>query len=87
MLKMPCPKCRRGQLRQHVNVFVECSVGNTSLNKKGIKSPDVKIMGVGWDTAMWFCTNAKCGYMNRLGAPAPKKKRRRHKECTCERCQ
>jgi hypothetical protein len=73
MIKIPCPKCRKsrrknpGELRQHVNVFVECSVGNRSLNKNGIRSKDVKILGAGWDTAVWFCTNNNCGNIVRLG--------------------
>lgn len=62
---MRCPRCKKAQLRQHVNVFVECSVSNRNLNKKGIRSPDVKIMGAGWPTAMWFCPRAMCGYMLR----------------------
>jgi hypothetical protein len=48
-----------------VNVFVECSVTNRRLNKSGIRSADVKIDGVGWDTALWFC--GKCGWMSKLG--------------------
>lgn len=66
MARVPCPKCKKGQLRQHVNVFVECAVGNTSLNKKGLRSKDVKIWGAGWDRATWFCPRSGCGYISRL---------------------
>lgn len=61
---MRCPKCKRGRLRQQVSVFVECDLENHSLNKKGIRSRDVTILGAGWPQATILCP--KCGYLNRL---------------------
>lgn len=61
---MKCPKCK-SRLRQHVSVFVETWADARSLNKKAIRQSDVKIHGVGWPTATWFCP--KCGWMKYLG--------------------
>ena len=60
---MRCPKCKRGRLRMQVNVFVDCDGDCHSLNKKGIRKKNVKIQGVGWDLASFYCP--KCGYILR----------------------
>ncbi len=62
---MRCPKCRKGQLVQQLSVFVECPLGQKSLNKKAIASSKVKIMGAGWDRATIYCS-AGCGNFTRL---------------------
>jgi hypothetical protein len=52
---MRCPKCKKGGVRQQVGVIVECSADRHSLDKKGIRNKDVKILGVEWALATWFC--------------------------------
>lgn len=64
---MKCPKCKRGKVMQQVNIVVECPADNHSLNKKSIRKRIVKIMGVIWDRATWYCDRG-CGYVLRLGA-------------------
>jgi len=56
---MKCPKCRKGRLRQVVQVLVECDAENRKLDKKGIRSKNVAVMGVDWDRARFCCPN--CG--------------------------
>jgi hypothetical protein len=63
---MKCPKCKRGQVMQQVNVVVECPADCNDLSKKGIRKNNVKIMGVLWDQATWYCDKG-CGYTLRLG--------------------
>ena len=63
---MKCPKCKIGNIWQQVSVHVACPADYFSLSKKGIRKKCVKIMGVGWDTATWYC-NEGCGYYLRLG--------------------
>lgn len=65
ILKVTCPKCKKGHLRQHINVFVECGLGNRNVSKSGIRSDDVKILGAGWDKATVFCSKSGCGYFYR----------------------
>lgn len=60
---MKCPKCKRAKLRQQVSVFVECDADCHSLNKKGIRKKDVKIMGAGWPQASIYCP--RCSYFVR----------------------
>lgn len=60
---MNCPRCKKVRLRQQVSVFVECDLENHSLNKKGMRSKDVKILGAGWPTASVYCP--KCGFYER----------------------
>lgn len=62
---MKCPKCKKGKIRQQLNVFVECDVECRNLSKKGIRSKSVEILGAGWDRAIWFCDRG-CGYFLRL---------------------
>jgi hypothetical protein len=47
-------------------LFVECGLMNRNLSKKGVRDPDVKILGAGWDRATWFCTNPRCRNIVRL---------------------
>jgi hypothetical protein len=61
-----CPKCRKGEILQQVNIFVECPMDCRSLNKKGIRSKTVKILGVGWPQASFYCSRG-CGYYSRGG--------------------
>lgn len=58
---MKCPKCKRGHLVQHVEVFIECPFETTDLSKRGIKRKDVKIIGANWPLARIFCE--RCGHM------------------------
>lgn len=60
---MKCPKCRK-PLRQQVSVFVDAPADCTGLGKKGLARTDVKIIGVGWDRATYYCQT--CPYMLRL---------------------
>lgn len=60
---MRCPKCKRGRLRQQVSVFVECDAECRSLDKKGIRHRDVKILGAGWPQAQFYCP--RCSYYDR----------------------
>lgn len=62
---MKCPKCKRGKVMQQVNVHVECPADCRSLNKKGIRKKTVKIIGVSWGQATWYCDKG-CGYFLRL---------------------
>ena len=52
-----CP----GPLMMTVHVVVQCPVDTKSLNKKGIRSRKVRIAGVGWDQARFFCPT--CGWV------------------------
>jgi hypothetical protein len=62
---MPCPRCkRRGTLQKLVDVVVTAPAGCYALNKKGIRSPRVKVKAVIWDQEAWFCTHPKCGWNN-----------------------
>jgi hypothetical protein len=63
-----CPKCNRNTLRQKVNVFVDAPVPCSNLSKSGLKLPTVKIDGVGWDRAVYYCSSEKCGWMQRKEA-------------------
>ena len=60
---MKCPKCKT-PLRQQVSVFVDAPASCTGLGKKGLARPDVKVLGVGWDQATYYCP--KCTYTLRL---------------------
>jgi hypothetical protein len=62
---MKCPKCKTGKVLQQVNVIVETDADCRSLCKKAIRSKKVKILGVGWPHASWFCSNG-CGYYLKL---------------------
>lgn len=64
---MKCPKCKKGKLRKHVNVFVETDAEDHNLNKRGMRKRSVQILGVGWDKAVFFCTNPLCGLIYRDG--------------------
>ena len=63
-----CPRCKK-PLRKHVSVYVDAPADCFSLNKKGIRSKDVRIQGVGWPTERMYCP--KCGW---LAAPPTNKK-------------
>lgn len=71
---MKCEKCKKGTLRQIVNVVVDAPADCHNLSKKGIRSKKVKIMGVIWDRATWYCTADGCGFIMHLGK---KKEKRR----------
>jgi hypothetical protein len=60
-VKIPCPKCKTA-LRQQVSVYVDAPAGCTSLNKKGLAKRAVKILGVGWGYATWYCPRPGCGH-------------------------
>jgi hypothetical protein len=62
-----CPKCKRPGLRQQVSVFVDCPASHYNLSKKGIRGKAVRIVGVGWPTAVYYCPHDGCGFLLRLG--------------------
>lgn len=66
ILSIRCPRCKKADLRQFVDVFVQCSAGNRKLSKAGLRSPDVEVWGVSWDTACYFCPRHECGYNESL---------------------
>lgn len=68
---MRCPRCKKGSLRQHVNVFVEAPADCRNLSKQGIRSASVRVMGVGWDRAVIFCDNPLCGNVKRSAPASP----------------
>lgn len=65
---MKCPKCKRARLRQQLSVFVECDAECYTLNKKGIRKSDVRIMGAGWQHASVYCP--KCGHFSVINGKA-----------------
>ena len=64
MTPVKCPRCKRGEMRQVVTVYVDAPVHCHDLSKTGLRSGDVKVVGVGWDSAWWYCP--KCGHTFRL---------------------
>jgi hypothetical protein len=61
---MKCSKCKKGSLRQQVSIYADAPLDCHNLSKKGIRSKEVQILGVGWPTALIYCTN--CGFKERL---------------------
>lgn len=59
-----CKKCKKGEIRQQVSIYVDLPADYFALNKKGIRSKKVKILGAGWPTATLYCT--KCSWFLRL---------------------
>lgn len=68
-----CPKCKHGHLRQQVSIYADLPAGCFNLSKKGIRSGEVKILGVGWDMGCVYCH--ECGYFLRLSQHSPKEKK------------
>ena len=62
---MRCPKCKRARMRKIVSVIVECDEDCFRLSKAGIRSADVQVMGVDWESkSPHFCP--RCGHAERL---------------------
>lgn len=59
-----CPKCG-GKVRQQVNVFVDAPGDCRDLSKHGMRPKEVRILGVDWPRASYYCANG-CGYYLRL---------------------
>lgn len=58
--------CAHIGLRVKVNLFLDIPSEHVRcLNKKVIRSKQVKIDGAGWDTMLVYCP--KCGYTNYYG--------------------
>lgn len=67
--KTKCKKCKRGYMRQQVSVFVDIPLMCRNLSKKGIRNSEVKISGVGWPNAVFYCDKG-CGNFLKLSPTA-----------------
>lgn len=79
-MNIKCPKCEKrqkrvkkktrvGNLMQLVTVIVETPLGNTNLNKVGLRNKKVRVWGVNWDKATIFCD--WCGFTLLAGRGDP----------------
>jgi hypothetical protein len=61
---MKCPKCKKGNMRQQVSIYADLPADCFNLCKKGIRSKEVKILGVGWDLGIIYCDEGCGNFIN-----------------------
>lgn len=62
-----CPECD-SQLRQTIHIVLDCPIPCHSVDKKAIRSKNIRIDAALWDEGIVYC--AKCGYHYRKDSNA-----------------
>ena len=63
---MKCPKCKKGEVRIKVNLFIDIPLElHHRVSKSNLRNREIKVEGAGWPTCTWYCT--RCRWTGKLG--------------------